>query len=254
MKKYLMIAASLVAGSAFVNADPVITLTDLSQDITGGDVVYMESNGCLEGASLFSTVLDGATRRYVASATINLDLTTLGISSGDSVFSGSTELLKFCVAPDSNSGAIGLSAVSSGIQFTWQGGVYQGNYAIRWSSLLDKAYVVDGHTYVALTLQASAALSAQTKGTFVYDKDGAAFKTNAGSSNYGFSGLASTAVYDTIYLNNDYVTGISVVSGIASVGEIRSLSALVAIPEPSAFGLLAGLGVLCLVGTRRRRL
>ena len=38
-----------------------------------------------------------------------------------------------------------------------------------------------------------------------------------------------------------------------SAEEIRSAAGLIPVPEPSAFGLLAGLGALALAGTRRRR-
>ena len=59
-------------------------------------------------------------------------------------------------------------------------------------------------------------------------------------------------VFNTLTIDNDIVLSGYVQNSQVSVDELKSLGAA-AIPEPSAFGLLAGVGALAFVVARRRR-
>ncbi len=65
---------------------------------------------------------------------------------------------------------------------------------------------------------------------------------------YGDSGLILDSSWTVFVIWSDDTEGVSV-----SVSELSSFYETALLPEPSAFGLLAGLGALALVGARRRR-
>ena len=258
MKKYITLAALLAAGTAFAGAaETIITLTDLTKDYSG-NVSYSAETGCLSGSSLFELKKDGETSRYVASTTINIDLTALGISESNLTYNGSTILLDYRTDADVTTGAIGLIATGSGIQLAWQDSVYSNTsaWSITWSTLLNDAYVAENRSYVSLTLESSMR-DGNKGGTAVYNKSGTGYvgtnSTNGNTGALAWANLKSDKEYDVIYVASSYVTGVSVYSGIASETQMSAASEALVVPEPSAFGMLAGLGALALVASRRRR-
>lgn len=252
MKKVITAAVLLAASTALANAATVITLTDLSQDVSG-DISYSADTGYLSGSSLYTTTGN----YHIASVTFILNLTALGITSSDSTWSGTgsdttrEQLVDCKVSESDTSGAIGLQVSSNGLQFTWQSALWSSTSSayLTWSSLREKSYTLGDDTCVTLTLDANT-YAGSTEGSCVYYEDGTA--TNL--SNVSLK-VASKS-FGVIYVNEDYIKSVSVFSGSATAEEIKTASEALksaAIPEPSAFGLLAGVGALALVAARRRR-
>ena len=260
MKNIITIATLLAAGTALANADTVITVKDLSTGLSSGDISYSvsDSAGMFSGNGLFTNL---SSNRYTAGFTFNLNLTALGITDSSSTFSPSSgsslQLVDYKTSGSSTTSEIGLAAISTGVQFTWNGSAYFSAHYVPWSNLLGKKYEVGGNSYVTMTLVAAkqAGGSSATDGAALYDEEGAVFKASNGSSDYKFATLTSTAAYSVITLGDvSKLSGASVFSGSPTAEEIKSASKSIrVIPEPSAFGLLAGLGALALVGARRRR-
>ena len=257
MKNIITIATLLAAGTALANAETVITVKDLSNDLSSGNISYSvsESTGTFSGTGLFTN----NSGRYTAGFTFNLNLTALGITDSSSTFSpesgSSLQLVDYKISESSTASEIGLAAISNGVQFTWNGKAYQGSVYVPWSNLFDKKYEVGGNSYVTMTLVAAkqAGGSSATNGAALYDKDGAVFKAN-NDGDYKFLNLTSMVAYSVITLGDvSKLSGASVFSGSPTTEEIKNASqSILVVPEPSAFGLLAGLGALALVGARRR--
>ncbi|MBQ8444800.1 MAG: hypothetical protein IJX22_00240 [Opitutales bacterium] len=242
MKKYITVAALLAAGTAFASADVVIK--DLSQSTSGFDA----ETGLLTGTGLFE-----AGDRYVASTTIKLDLSKISFDDSTYTYTGSDVTVVQYSKDGTSSGAVGLTLTTEGVRFVYQGARYMDTHYISWEALKEDSFVEGSSSYVVLTLESSKALNATGGGTFVYDGEGNAYASSASETGaaFGASGLKTSTQYNTIYLNNDYVSAVYVTPGIASKEQIAFASST--IPEPSAFGMLAGLVGLALVASRRRR-
>ncbi len=258
MKNIITIATLLAAGTALANASTVITVKDLSTNSSEGSISYSVSSttGTFSGTGLFTKLSD----RYTAGFTFNLNLTALGITNSSSTFSPSSgtslQLVDYKTSESSTFFEIGLAAISTGVQFTWNGGAYSSTLYVPWSNLFDKKYEVGENSYVTMTLVAAKQARGPSagNGAALYDKDGAVFKASNGND-YKFLDLTSTAAYSVITLGDvSKLSGASVFSGSPTTDQIKSASqSILVVPEPSAFGLLAGLGALALVGARRRR-
>ena len=236
MKKYLMIAASLVAGSAFVNAEELNLASSkgyawvedgdlktsssltLSGDLSSGYTLSLS-----DGGSFFST-----TSNSRSAGTIVFTFDADKLTSQEDF----TPLAIF----DNNWG-VGFKS-NGALAGAWSGRAYSTHVTNPVSS-----YVESGVLTFAIT--------AGDSGTKIFLKDSSTFWSSAGlkgrfsSSNLALSPLASQALSGIAVWDVDsWSDSQAISSGMAAVS---------AIPEPSAFGLLAGLGALCLVGARRRR-
>ena len=241
MKKYITVAALLAAGTAFASADVVV------KDSTQSTDSYDAETGLLTGEGLFDQE-----QYHAASTTIKLDLTSLGFVGVDGGYSGEdTILVEYRAEGDDRT--IGLAATTDGIKFTWQGTVWSSfsSHYISWDALKADSFTEGESTYVVLTLEGSRALNAPSYGTFVYNSEGDAHVSGYDGTDFGSSKLCATADYSSIYLNSDYVAAAYVTPGVATKEQIVAAGNV--IPEPSAFGMLAGLGALALVAARRRR-
>lgn len=231
-----MIAASLVAGNAFVNAEELNLASSkgyawveagdlktsssltLSGDISSGYVLSLS-----DGGSFFST-----TSNSRSAGTIVFTFDADKLTSQEDF----TPLAIF----DNN---WGVGYKSNGVLAgAWNGRAYSSYVTNPVSS-----YVESGVLTFAIT--------AGDSGTKIFLKNSSTFWSNTGlrgrfsSSSLALSPLASQALSGIAVWNVDsWSDSVAISTGMAAVS---------AIPEPSAFGLLAGLGALCLVGTRRRR-
>ncbi len=254
MKNIIAITSLLAAGTVFANAATVITVSDLGESAVQSAISYdvSGSTGTFSGDGLFTSI----SSRYTAGITFNLDLTALGITDSSSTYSGdSVQLVDYRTSASSTSSAIGLAAIANGVQFTWNDSAYSSSYYVSWSTLWDKKYDVAGKSYVTMTLVgANLAGGTTAKGTALYDDTGVLFKANNGAG-YSFGTLTSTATYSSITLaDTSVLSGASIFSGSPTAEEITAASqAILVIPEPLTFGLLAGVGALALVAARRRR-
>lgn len=236
MKKYLIVATSLVVGSALVNAE------ELSLNSSKG-YAWVEDGSLKTSSSL--TVRGDLSSGYTLSLSEGgsfFSQTASSRSSGTIVFTFDADKLTSSddftpLAIFDNNWGVGYKS-NGGLAGAWNGQAYS-SYATGSVS----SYAVEGILTFAIT--------AGDSGTKIFLKDSSTFWSNAalrgrfGSSSLALSPLASqalsgVAVWDVDSWNDSQ----AISSGMAAVS---------AIPEPSAFGLLAGLGALCLVGVRRRR-
>ena len=253
MVKYTLTAAALLAASAALAsaAGTVVTTTDLSTDATyeDGSITYTASSGFFDGSSsLFETV----NSRYTAMTTVAVNLTALGISSDVTTLDSDTSILlvNYQTSSSSTTSSIGIVATETGLTLSWAGSAYFTVY-YTYESLLEDSYTVDGDTYSIVTL-VGAARSSSLTGAGLFDVDGSLANGIASTA------LTTSAAYASIFVATDYIGAVSIYAG-ASTSDIATITAalqeahIASVPEPSAFGLLAGIGALALVASRRRR-
>ena len=248
MKKYITIAALLAAGSAFANA-ATETFMDLSADKTSGDVTFSAENSSFTGDGIWA--VGGGDRAHTGVSFV-LNLTkALEVTEN-------TVLINFDMAAD-----IGLYLTSSGVVSKWQDSTWNTSSSYSVLSNLESAWTAtDGNTYLALTITLANTEGTQG-GTQLYSADSASslLINTQGETKNGLGSSSNTSISE-ITVNTDYVVAAAVTPGWVPGNNAQTLSAslmsgaqkiYIPIPEPSTFGLLAGLGALALVGTRRRR-
>ncbi len=263
MKKHLTIASLLVAGSAFVNAAIVETTKIADMDtlvaITTNNGVTTSSQWSYENGSVYDFSAENA---YFSNGDASLLTTTSGyLTIGAWVYFD--ELGK-----DSYTNTVfGWGEDGKGFKFNVKNGGQGGTdsatgefaFVTKWkqqalSSSFATSNFNDGWHYVAVSFNMNGGtdgaffLDGESKGTFTctaWDVPATSNTFAIGSQNgnaysEAFKGLMAGL---TLYASNS----------VLNAETVTSLMGAAPIPEPSAFGLLAGLGALALVGTRRRR-
>ena len=241
MKKHITTAALIAAGTALASATSITDFTnevwaiDFGTEYSGG---YQISGDLADIGTVWDvTAVDGGTQ--TGAKRIHMQNGNFGSWDEDFKFSMSVTLGDPISA--SNNWPVFAEIAGSGTSLRFGPYVADGNKVELDGNLSkneEKAVSVSsGNTY---TIDLYVMSEAEKKIVEVY-VDGIFSSSGTLSSN-----LSGTI--DNLFLgggNYDYYKINSVIHNI-------SWSTL-AIPEPSAFGLLAGLGALALVGTRRRR-
>ncbi len=224
MTKYITVAALLAAGSAFADAD-VYTTT-----LTGNE----PNNGYYYGFTVALTDTFMNTTEGALSADLELNLDSVQLTARTTGSLSSAKLAVYAYSADGTTGTfVGLSDNAVDVQTSLSAPI-----TFDFSDIT----ITAGTQYQFLFVSASA--TADSVDTF--DE----YKANA--LRVGISILKESSTLpkgDGIYTSNN----------LNSWQEGNFMPALTittstsAVPEPSAFGLLAGLGALALVASRRRR-
>ncbi len=237
MRNIITTATLLAAGTLVGNAATTITVADSTKTTNQGALTYTaptsgDKMGWVSGEGLFENIVESSTARYVATTVFKLDIDTL---SSDSSLAD-TLLLTYQISSESTSGAVGLYATTNGLKWKWQGSKWSTNLNLPYNTLKTNTYDYNSTDGTVLLGFRSSRYSETKSGSQVANKDF--------TSVYSATSLKTDKVYTTIGINTEYISQFAVSSGLNIPSDV---------PEPSAFGLLAGLGALALAGARRRR-
>lgn len=243
MKKYITIAALLAAGSALVNAESLtldnavgyLSLVDGVLTPSAENITY--SNGTL-------SVTDG---NWTSVSSGNRTVSTIAMTFDAALLAAGIASAQPLVELDADSADWGLGLSSSGMfTGTWVTG-----------STTNYAYFTSGYGVSSdSTGNITVVISLGDTGTRIW-KDGSTFWSNnnlkgtlGNVSAINLSELAVSALNNIVVWNVDTYTN----TNTDAEGAVSAMATSVSlIPEPSAFGMLAGLGALALVASRRRR-
>ena len=233
MKNIIAITSLLAAGTMFASADDVtkIDFTNASSsitlaDFTGNSVTVV---ALLDVEALEAVMLKGAalSKHHLVELSGTLTSKEIGVTTNYS--SGGTGKIV-------TSGIYGVGGTTENFDFGMGTGFEESSF---W----------DGVSLASIALTTSTVSNFGTVAVLSLLQDGIV-KTYGGTV---VSGLRfGSQVFNTLTIDNDIVLSGYVQNSQVSVDELKSLGAA-AIPEPSAFGLLAGVGALAFVAARRRR-
>ena len=257
MKNIITTAALLVAGTFALNAETTLvasfdSFTSLKQRSkegnntlgTAGDPKYnptLNANGTI-------TFSNGGNVLYLASSSGNLGSAfgnagisvTMTVSDLFFVSDKINALFTFYTNKSSNIEGVALTS-DNNLKGIWGGSV--------WNSEKNTPVSIAGKDKFTLTLtQTSTTTKLYIDGAHAATWNGLGSNTSLQITQYNIGNISVGNQGTTMTLHNLYFH-----SGALDETGVRSFYNTRVIPEPSSFGLLAGLGALALVGARRRR-
>ena len=262
MKNYITVAALLAAGTAFANAD--VTLIDV--DFTSyGSWAAAQEDGWTQAKT------EGGNHGANAVVNSSLGLTTGGAwtqtkvshdlgSSIDLGIDGSYTIT-YTATKGNNNAALQFALVGTNYSIV-VGSSYNGDPGLYAGSVSDANVLTSTSTWYAFQ-DASGNVAEIGKGATISSS-----AISNGELTYTLTLTTSASGNDTLTVSAGSYTGTYtfasdaeltavgfMLEGGADIGQsVKGVSVVSsAIPEPSAFGLLAGLGALALVASRRRR-
>ena len=258
MKKYITVAALLAAGTAFANAEVVAVFNCGGSDSTRAQ--WMDQS---QGWTSVQQSNNGEVISGVTAGSITLSSTGTALSSTGPAGS-------FSAAQDASSNPVAIPEALKNLSSS----VFSAStYDTLWGGSINlygsgqATLTLDGLTqntdYTVYLFCARANVNSGGSATWTTTTDGASWSVvtasgeASGSSTVQADGDASglNASIVKVTFNTGDATSVSFDSG---TGAAFTLNGMVidqgsTIPEPSAFGLLAGFGALALVASRRRR-
>lgn len=273
MRKYLSIAALLAAGAAFANAASV-TYGEGTEVSAGDHDIYMLSGedpyksvkiSSTEGDSTFNVsigtwgvegTVDGmSVNNSSSSNAVNITLRN-GTLSGEIDTSGSTGKvnidLQMGYTSTENGGVSLTTSIAAGTSFVLSSettlefnDMSSGTGVLVWNlsadDVADQSVLISGKGTVKFSENATIVLNFESEAAL-----DAVVDNNASFQLFG-DGVTATGLSNALWTVQ--VAG----KETGSTLSVNENGVATVVPEPSAFGLLAGLGALALVASRRRR-
>ena len=267
MKNIIAITSLLVAGTALANAETTVHGTTFNKEFSEGVGLHLQNITLSESKiALLGPTSGTKTSAYADKYTTSIlglylddgvgvkfnhssDVTVTYLYIGDGIQmkvseSNDAGQINWTNPPQGSSGIFKLSSTSG----AWLD--INSNYANNISLANMSSGSVYLNTYGALTT--SLAGTNTVYASALLDESAI---TSAGSA-YSFDEITNTVTRTLLSGNYTDWAGTVSVSGVSDYQVLKDSTGLkisYVIPEPSAFGLLAGLGALALVASRRRR-
>ncbi len=237
MKKYLSIATLIAAGTLFAGA------------------ATLEEGKNFDPAKTYTT--DGNTFSFVL--TFDVDMLRTYLQTGASAVKH--ELVSFDITNSNNSTTTKIGVTTNyssssgkitssglyyiwGINYAWNSAVISGDTnlaTISWDNVLGAAMTYTFSSNAGTTVAFNLVDASGNDICSFYDAQSNLKSNQVKTAMVTFDTAVSKGVYFNSVLSAD------------DAKTFAHQAAAAAVPEPSAFGLLAGLGALALVGARRRR-
>ena len=279
MKKIITITSLFAAGTALANADAVSLSADFNFENELKNSGTVSVTGTASGTDPL-TYIDSVAAgtlfgNYKVESSLGQALSLAGtdyVILGNAAWSNGANKLQIgssgtsftfmsYVKLSSTSGEIGLFGTGDGngygIGFGFQNGkldlLAKGSAHHTPTSTTTTTFVADTWYHIAISYDS-------TTGTATYyvngEKDGE--KTGLNTAGFISPGGAGAAIgswsKDTAQATfSGAIDKLQIANTVLTADQIRSTAGLGAVPEPSAFGLLAGVGALAFVAARRRR-